>query len=95
MPCKMVAHSSQVKQAGLAIPTVQSMSGQIAQYQIFPSGALLVFLVWVVLLMLSPATQQIHLSLSQNQRHKVCGHPQGQSTMTSKHAMLTLQLVEV
>lgn len=31
MPCKMVAHSSQVKQAGLAIPTVQFMSGQIAQ----------------------------------------------------------------
>ena len=31
MPCKMVARSRQVKQAGLAIPTVQSMSGQIAQ----------------------------------------------------------------
>jgi len=31
MPYKMVAHSSQVKQAGLAIPTVQCMSGQIAQ----------------------------------------------------------------
>lgn len=45
------------------------------------------------LLMLSPATQQIQLSLSQHQTNKVHGHLQGQSTMTSKQAMLTLQLV--
>ena len=62
---------------------------------IFPSAALLVFLVWVVLLVLSPATQQIQLSLSQNQTNRVHGCLQNQSKMTSKHAMLTLQLVEV
>lgn len=61
----------------------------------YPLAALLVFLVWVVLLMLSPATQQIQLSVSQNQTNKVHGHLQGQSTMTRKHGMLTLPLVEV